>query len=265
MLAARAAATSMSTKVLQGAEVKLAEALIWRTVGGEAAALEPAAEMPQTEGGAARAEPAEPPHPPPPPAAPPAQAEPAGPSWDEYRTLEAERRKLEASIPEIEKRARAEGRKEGEAAGQAAWKAAIDNAARSVSQMTALRGRLRKEAERDVVQLSLAIARRVLRRELSVDPEALQGLVRTAFERVEMREVHRVRVRPADAAAITEYLARAGGTQKVETAPDPGLEAGAIIVESARGNLDASLDTQLSEIERGFTDLLTRRGRTDES
>ncbi len=240
----------MSTRVLQGAAVERAETMVWRDAGTPPDAP-PVEDAPQTAEEAAG------------PAAAAAPPEPSGPSWEEYRAIEAERRRLEAALPEAEKRARAEGRKEGEAAGQAAWKAAIENAARSVSQITALRGKLRKEAEQDVVQLSLAIAKRVLRRELSVDPEALVGLVRTAFERIEMREVHRVRVRPADAPAVTEFLARLGGTQKVEVSPDVGLDAGAILVESARGQLDTSLETQLTEIERGFTDLLMRRGKPE--
>lgn len=178
--------------------------------------------------------------------------------------MENQFRQLQAGLPELERKARAEGRKEGESAAAAKWQAAIENTARSIEQITSLRSRLRREAEQDVVQLSLTIARRVLRRELTVDPEALLGLVRTGFERVEMREVHRVRVRPEDSAAVTAFLHSLGGSQKIEVSADVGLDAGAVIVETARGNLDASLDTQLGEIERGFADLLTRR-RSDES
>ncbi len=267
----------MSTRVLQGAEVKLAEVHIWRSAGNQAVA--PASEQepgatgdgeatagPRAESGLEGGEPvghatSTPPPPPAPP--PPPPPEPTGPTWEEFRALEAGFRRLEAGLPEAEKRARADGRKEGEAAGLAAWKAAIENAARSVDQITSLRGRLRKEAEQDVVQLSLAIAKRVLRRELTIDPEAMLGLVRTAFERVEVREVHRVRVRPEDTAAISDFLVRMGGSQKIEVTADMGLDAGAVIVETARGNLDASLETQLAEIERGFTDLLTRRRKSD--
>jgi flagellar biosynthesis/type III secretory pathway protein FliH len=36
---------------------------------------------------------------------------------------------------------------------------------------------------------------------------------------------------------------------------DANLGAGSVSLESSRGLLDASVDTQLSEIERGFADL----------
>jgi flagellar biosynthesis/type III secretory pathway protein FliH len=37
------------------------------------------------------------------------------------------------------------------------------------------------------------------------------------------------------------------------------LERGAILVETARGKLDASLETQLAEIGRGLTDRLPEK------
>ena len=54
--------------------------------------------------------------------------------------------------------------------------------------------------------LALAIARRILHRELTVAPEALLGLVKAALEKIGGREIHRVRVSPrgrADGAAIS--------------------------------------------------------------
>jgi flagellar biosynthesis/type III secretory pathway protein FliH len=42
----------------------------------------------------------------------------------------------------------------------------------------------------------------------------------------------------------------------VEVLADPALEPGSVRLESAAGTLDASVDTQLEEIERGFADLV---------
>ena len=96
------------------------------------------------------------------------------------------------------------------------------------------------EAEPELVRLSLAVARRILRRELSVDPEALLGLVKAGLERIESADVHRVRVHPEHAAVLARLL------------------EGAVIFETSRGSLDTGLETQLKEIERGFVDLYPR-------
>ncbi len=57
-----------------------------------------------------------------------------------------------------------------------------------------------------MVRLALAIARRVLRRELAVDPDAMHGLVLGALEKLQSQEISRVRVHPSHAAQITAYL-----------------------------------------------------------
>jgi len=42
---------------------------------------------------------------------------------------------------------------------------------------------------------------------------------------------------------------------------DPQLTPGSAVFETSRGELDASVSTQLDEIQRGLTDLVRRRSR----
>ena len=130
--------------------------------------------------------------------------------------------------------------------------------ARAVEELAGLRQRFRHEAEEDVVALAMAIARRILHRELTVAPEALLGLVKAALEKIDLREVHRVRVSRPDAAMVTQHLEKMGLPRPIEVVADPGLPRGSAILDSSRGALDASVETQLAEIERGFADLIRR-------
>jgi len=130
--------------------------------------------------------------------------------------------------------------------------------ARSVEELSGLRRRFRHEAEEDVVALAIAVARRILHRELTVEPEALLGLVKAALEKMEVRETHSARVSARDAPMVRQYLEEMGLPRRVEVIADPGLERGAVILDSPRGILDGSVETQLSEIERGFADLVRR-------
>jgi flagellar assembly protein FliH len=130
--------------------------------------------------------------------------------------------------------------------------------ARTIEELSGLRQRYRHEAEEDVIALAMAIARRILHRELTVAPEALLGLLKAALEKIEVREVHRVRVRPEDAPMVQQHLDKMGLPQRVELIADPGLERGSAILDSSRGALDVSVETQLAEIERGFADLVRR-------
>jgi flagellar assembly protein FliH len=167
---------------------------------------------------------------------------------------------------EMERRvrdARAQGYREGETAGRgqasAEVRPVIERLSRSIEEIAGFRARLRREAEADTIQLALAIARRVLRRQLAVDPEALHGLVLGALEKLEGQEVSRVRVHPAHAVLVKGCLEQHSAGAKVEILPDASREMGTVVFETQRGNLDASVDSQLQEIERGLADCLRRQ------
>ena len=161
--------------------------------------------------------------------------------------------------------ARQQGRAEGEAAGFARAGLRLDpviaNLSALIQELAGQRARVRAEAEEDAVQLAIAIARRVLYRELATDPEAILGLVMAAFQKLNARETHRLRVSPGDAAAIEENRARLHLPPRVEIAADPSLAPGSAVFETSRGELDASIDTQMAEIGRGLADLMKRRAR----
>ncbi len=131
--------------------------------------------------------------------------------------------------------------------------AKIELLGRSIEQLALHRGKIHREAEPELVRLSLAVARRILRRELTVDPDSLRGIIKAGLEKVESSEVHRVRVHPEYASVLAGLLE--GAARRVEIAADPGLAPGAVIFETTRGSLDMGLETQLTEIERGFADI----------
>jgi flagellar assembly protein FliH len=152
------------------------------------------------------------------------------------------------------------GLQEGEAAATqrltAQLNTKLDQLGRSIEQLAMHRGKIQREAEPELVRLSLAIARRILRRELSVDPESLQGLLKVGLEMIEASEMHRVRIHPEHAALLKNMLQ--GAATPVEIAADPSLPVGAVIFETSRGSIDIGMETQLKEIERGFADLYPR-------
>jgi flagellar assembly protein FliH len=156
--------------------------------------------------------------------------------------------------------ARQEGFEEGlrkgreESAGEV--QKALDQLAHTILDLSQLKKKIRHEAERELVQLSLAVARRILRRELVMDPESIQAIVYTALQKLQNREVARIRVYPAGAAAVRTAMDRIGHRNAVEIQADTKLAPGAIFFETAHGELDASVETQLQEIERGFADRL---------
>lgn len=169
---------------------------------------------------------------------------------------------LEAQYQQKIREARASGLREGEVAGRnraaADLQPVMERLTLSIQEIANLRVRLRGEAESDVVQLALAIARRIVHRELTSDPDALRGLVLAALEKLKGQEISRVRVHPSHLATVKSALQPALNGGLVEVVSDPSRELGSVIFETSRGNLDASVDSQLQEIERGLTDRLRK-------
>lgn len=151
------------------------------------------------------------------------------------------------------------GRREGEEAASAALNPVMARLARTIEDLSGARHQMHREAEDDVVRLAIAIARRVLNRELTIDPEALLGLARAALDRIDARELQRVLVHPADQKLLDAELKKLCLPKRIEVVADTALERGAALFETTRGTLDASVSTQLNEIERGLADKVARR------
>jgi flagellar assembly protein FliH len=166
---------------------------------------------------------------------------------EQARPLEAMRSKQEGI---------AEGLQQGRTEFASQLKAVSDRLTATIAELATLKRKLRNGAEREILDLSLAIARRILYRELVTDPEALQGLLHVALQKLQQREITRIRVYPEGADAIRAGLQHLGAAPAIQVYADQSLKAGSVIFETALGELDASIDTQLAEIQRGFADRL---------
>lgn len=151
--------------------------------------------------------------------------------------------------------------RQGEAAGRKSALAELEEKLKSLSRAienaASHKARLRDQAEHDVVSLALAVARRVLHREIQVDEQAILGLVKAAFQNASLREVTHVRIHPQFVPVVQNLLQSMGAPISIQLSGDASLELGGVILETARGSLDASVDTQLDEIGRGFADAMS--------
>jgi len=129
----------------------------------------------------------------------------------------------------------------------------------AIADLAGMRAETIRRAEADTVRLSIGIARRVLHRELSIDGSALEALIKAALEKLQAQEVYRVRVHPDREKLVRACLDRTGRGQSIAVVGDPVQPQGGAVFEISRGSLDASVETQLAEIERGLIDQLETR------
>lgn len=119
-----------------------------------------------------------------------------------------------------------------------------------------------RRVEGEVVQLALAIARRVLHHEAEVDPLMLAGVVRVALDNLRAATEIKLHVCPAEAEAWRAMFGEpAWGSYEVCVVAEPLFAAGQCRLESSLGNVELGIDDQLKEIEQGFFDLLAARPR----
>ena len=181
---------------------------------------------------------------------------------DEVSQLRAQIAELTAAAEQQARQAYESGLRAGEAAARKALegetRAAVERLAGTIADVAATRADTIRRAEADTVRLAIEIARRVMHRELSVDANALEALTRAALEKLQSQEISRVRVHPSQEKLVRACLQKAG-RGAVEIVADPSLSKGGASFEISRGTLDASVDTQLHEIENGLTDEMRRR------
>jgi flagellar assembly protein FliH len=117
-----------------------------------------------------------------------------------------------------------------------------------------------RRIEAEVVQLALAIARKILHREVQIDPQALAGIVRVTLEKLDTGTRVNLHVHPLEAAAWRHYFAsQMEDVPAPEVHEDPAVPAGECRIDTSLGSTEVGLESQLKEIETGLLDLLAER------
>ena len=117
-----------------------------------------------------------------------------------------------------------------------------------------------ERVEAEVVQLALAIARKILHREAQTDPLVLTGTIRVALEKVAAGSRVKLIVPEHEVFKWRQVMGTLKNVQPhAEVIGDPALAPGCCILETEVGSSQISLDDQFREIERGLLDLLAVR------
>jgi flagellar assembly protein FliH len=107
-------------------------------------------------------------------------------------------------------------------------------------------------ATRDAVELALAIATRITRRQGMIDPDVLLENIKGALNIVGRSSVTRVAVHPSQRAILAEILPQlqldSPSLRHAEIVDDDSISPGGCRVCTANGHVDADLKTQLDRV-----------------
>jgi len=141
----------------------------------------------------------------------------------------------------------AQGERAGAEAAAARSEAVLRRLAQTIEELGMLRAALIRKTERQVVQLALAMARRIVHREIALDKELLTAMARVALDRLGASASATIRLHPDDYAATgASQSAAAGGA--IQVVPDPVVRRGGCLIQSDFGLIDVGVDSQIQEL-----------------
>jgi len=184
---------------------------------------------------------------------------------EEAKGIQAEALAAAATLHEA---ARAEGYAEGRARAEqearAAIAAGVEAEADSLRQdMEAFceavileQQRVWQEIEGQLKDLSMEIAERVLKAELTVNPDVVVQITQHAMRRLADKDQVRIRVNPDDVERLRDHrdeiMRLFEGLRSVEILEDRRVGIGGVQIETDTGMVDARIETQMHELARAL-------------
>ncbi len=153
-----------------------------------------------------------------------------------------------------------EGRREGLEAGRGEVEAILNRFSRILKDLEEARNDFYREKEKELVELVVAVARKVIGRELATRRELIGEMIRAAIESISHGGSVTVKVSPED----YSYLAGEGsdlleGVEGIRIEADPSIEMGCL-VECDHGGVDGRVDETLKRIEKAMKEAVERCG-----
>ncbi len=138
----------------------------------------------------------------------------------------------------------------------------LQEASQILEQAYHLKQQIIQEAEPFLIQLSCAIAEKIIDRQLTLEPQWIIELIQSILSRRREKGIITLCVAPAHFAYIQdareELLLHIDSQAELQIIPDPSVHDHGCVVRSNFGSIDAKIDTQLKEIKNALQHLAVR-------
>jgi len=156
----------------------------------------------------------------------------------------------------VEKQAFEQGYAEGERIGKQMGEKMVETVVKrydnSITQLAESHKGLAEAMEVQTVRLALEIARKIVQRELTMDPDLVAALAAVALKRVSGHQSIALRVSRNDFARVRVAIAVVNPAVTVKL--DAALERGDFVVETGQTFLDGKASSQIDTIARALFD-----------
>ena len=154
--------------------------------------------------------------------------------------------------------ARVSGIRETEQKLAAPLNAALENVEKFMDELTRFRRELFQESENDILEMITTVAKKVVLKELSIDPSLLKEVVQKAISVVERERNVVIAVSPQDCEfyqkAKPDFLAKFQGIQELRIEVDRQLPSGQVFVRTQTLELDVRVDAMVDQLMQKVQD-----------
>ncbi len=141
-----------------------------------------------------------------------------------------------------------QGLSEGRQAARGELRLQADRLQHLIEQLASPLAQTGQDVQDELVQLAMAVARQIVQRELSTQPEQIRDVVTQAIAALPAGNRHlRIHLHPEDAHLLAEHMdAHDGGSWKI--IEDASLARGGCVIDTGATRIDARLETRLQDI-----------------
>jgi flagellar assembly protein FliH len=148
------------------------------------------------------------------------------------------------------------GLKEGREKAENESKEILQRLESLIKSLQRIREEIYKKAEEEILELSVAIAKKILRRELELNRSSILQLVREAIRRLTEEDTIKIYLSFEDFELVKrhreELLRELGESKNLIISPSQEVSPGGCFVETEFAQVDARLETQLETIVQGL-------------
>ena len=157
--------------------------------------------------------------------------------------------RLETIEEEARESGRAAGHKEGYAAGQAEVMRRAEQLDRILAGLADPVSHLDAEVEQELLEMVMAIARRLIRRELKTSPGEIIGVVREGIASLPVGERKvTLQLHPEEAGLVREVFGMSENGPACRILEDPSLTRGGARISTDISIIDATLETRINRV-----------------
>jgi flagellar assembly protein FliH len=160
----------------------------------------------------------------------------------------------ETAEKEAREKGYSEGFQKGELDAKEEFKPFLETTESIIQELSRFRKKMYPKVEREMVEMVIALVKKVIHFELSTKEDSVQEMIRLAVQAVLDKESMTIKINPADKEHAENFRPELqhlfGEIKNISFEPNTGIERGGCIIETNFGTVDARMDKLSDQIDK---------------